>query len=160
MATSTVNIEDKKKRKYIRGSSLNPDGSKHVVRYGYHSKVGTSVSYVIVAVYIEPIELKCPVKNNFVETSRVGIDPGRMVPLWWCKACYADARFKGVASNAWHDVVDEPLRDQILENLYPSLVMRSFVSPIIRKEKLPWYDFFCDHQLLANKDVGELNEKS
>jgi len=26
------------------------------------------VSYVIVAVYIEPIELKCPVKNNFVET--------------------------------------------------------------------------------------------
>jgi hypothetical protein len=31
IGASTSNIEDKKKRKYICGSSINPDGSKHVI---------------------------------------------------------------------------------------------------------------------------------
>lgn len=127
MATSTANIEDKIKRKYIRGSSINPDGSKHIVRYGYHSKVGTSVSYVIFSAHIKPIELNCPVKNEFVETSQVGIDPGGMVPLWWCEACYADARLKGVPSNAWHDVVDGSIIEQIVEIVYPHLVKKFYV---------------------------------
>lgn len=127
MATSTTNIEDKKKRKYIRGSSINPDGSKHIVRYGYHSKEGTSVTHVIVSAHIKPIELFCPVKNEFVETSRVGIDPGGMVPLWWCDDCYNEARSKGIESRAWHGVVNDPVRDGILEIVYPYLVKKFYV---------------------------------
>jgi hypothetical protein len=124
MGTSTVNIEGKK-RKYIRGSSINPDGSKHVFPYGYHSIVGTSwdpVVYVL-RLLIEPIEFKCPIKNEIIKSNSVYIESYDYQVYWLCSLCAKNEHIE----EALHYVDDDATRDQILEYAWPSLIRHNLV---------------------------------
>jgi hypothetical protein len=119
IGASTCNIEDKKYKKYIRGSSINPDGSKHVIPNSYHSKVGCSVSTRVVTVKIDPIKFKCPVENKLVESRLLGVYPGTLETVWWCEECAVVARSRGEYPKAWHDIDDEEIECQLLRIAVP-----------------------------------------
>jgi hypothetical protein len=121
IGASTVNIEDKKKRKYICGSSINPDGSKHVIPSSYHSKVGCTVSMRIYTIKTKPIKFKCNVKNELVESRLLGIYPGTLETVWWCEKCAVEARSRKEYPDAWHDIDDEEIEYQLLRIAIPHM---------------------------------------
>jgi hypothetical protein len=43
-----IYIEEKKKKRYHRGSSMNPDGTRHVLPMEHHSKVGQTVDELVI----------------------------------------------------------------------------------------------------------------